>query len=87
MHAGAGTSSEHEVRGTLHFSDLEGGFWSLELDASHPQLGDEVVLQDWSPTPPLADGTHVAMRVREQSEQFGFLMAGTMVEVLAAAPA
>lgn len=78
----AGGFRSYELSGTLRFNDLEGGFWSLDLDEAHPDLGDHVILQGWSPDAPIGDGTRICARVREQQEQFGFLMAGPMVAVI-----
>ena len=85
MSSDAGNSPVVEVLGALRFNEIEGGFWSLELDESHDDLGEQVVLQDWMPAadaPDQVDGAHVRARVRVRDEQFGFQMAGTMVDVL-----
>jgi hypothetical protein len=86
MPPGAGESADQVLVGTLRFNDLEGGFWSLELDEVHPEFGDHVVLQEWAPTALTQDGSRVRARVREAAEQFGFLMAGPMVDVLELTP-
>jgi hypothetical protein len=90
MSESAGNSGEFEVVGTIRFNELEGGFWVLELDESHDDLGMQVVLQGFAPGPDspadVADGSHVCARVRVREEQFGFQMAGTMVDVLELTP-
>jgi hypothetical protein len=82
MQQDAGVPGDLDLRGTLRFSDVEGGFWSLELDEPHDELGDRVVLQGFAPTPPLGDGSHVRVRARESEAQFGFIMSGPMVDVV-----
>ena len=87
MQQDAGTSDSIELIGTLRFSPIEGGSWSLELDGSHVGLGDHVVLQGWTPPPGIDEDSRVRARVRESQAQFGFLMSGPMVDVLAIEPA
>ncbi len=82
MSSDAGTFPEHEVDGTLRWNDIEGGFWTLELEEPHAELGEHVVLQGWAAPAGTVDGTRVCARIREREEQFGFLMAGTMVDVV-----
>jgi hypothetical protein len=77
----AGETPARELVGTLRFNEFEGGFWSLELAVADPQLGDSVVLQGVTVPAGLADGSRVRARVRAREEQFGFLMAGTYVDV------
>lgn len=73
------------VIGTLRWNEFEGGFWSLEPDDGSGVL----VLDGWSPSSgaAVADGSHVRARVHEREEQFGFLMAGSYVQVVELAPA
>jgi hypothetical protein len=66
----------------LRFNEFEGGFWSLDLDEADVDLGDHVVLPGWTPPADLDSGSRVRARVRPREEQAGFLMAGTMVDVL-----
>lgn len=87
MQLDAGTSEPLELVGVLRFSPIEGGIWSIELDASHVGLGDHVVLQGWAPPAGIDEDSRVRARVRESQAQFGFLMAGPMVDVLEIAPA
>ena len=82
MFASAGNSGELEVAGTLRFNELEGGFWTLQLDESHDDLGTQIVLQGFVPPADTPDGSHVRARVRVREEQISFQMAGTMVDVL-----
>lgn len=83
------------VIGILRWNEFEGGFWSIEPDDGTTAL----VLDGWSPGRergggggrgdtgrPVADGSHVRARVREREEQFGFMMAGTYVDVLELVP-
>lgn len=79
----AGDSGITTVIGVLHWTDIEGGFWSLT-----PESGEsDVVLQDWQPESSLVDGSRVRARVRVREEQFGFIMAGTYADVVDIHPA
>ena len=71
-----------DVVGTLRFNEFEGGFWSIELDPADPQLGGAIVLDGTTPPAGFEDGTRVRARVRTREEQFGFLMAGTYVDLV-----
>jgi hypothetical protein len=82
----AGSSPIYALDGALRYNDFEGGFWSLELDETHDELGDNVVLPGWTPPAGLLDDSRVRARVRVREEQVGFLMAGTMADVLEVAP-
>ncbi|MCW2926866.1 MAG: hypothetical protein JWM86_834 [Thermoleophilia bacterium] len=73
---------ELEVVATLRFNEFEGGFWSLELDPADPQLGGSLVMDGATPPAGMEDGALVRARVRTREEQFGFLMAGTYVDVV-----
>ena len=84
MTHGAGNSPELELNGTLRWNEIEGGFWSLELDPEHPDLGSTVVLSGYELPADAADGTHARMRVRARPDLVDFLMSGTRVEVLEA---
>ena len=81
MSAGAGDSPALDVEGTLRWNEIEGGFWSLELAAEHPELGEHVVLSGFELPPDAEDGTRVRMRVRARPDLVDFLMAGLRVEV------
>lgn len=67
--------------GVLRFNEFEGGFWTLELNALHDELGEHVVLQGYTPPPGFTDGSRVSLRARLLKDQLGFLMAGPLVEV------
>lgn len=71
--------------GTLRWNEFEGGFWSIEPENASTAL----VLDGWSPgdADRFPDGTRVRARVRERDEQFGFMMAGTYVDVVDVEPA
>ena len=84
MSSGAGDSPPTEVIGTLRWNEFEGGFWSLELDPTHPELGEHVVLSGFE-LPTAEDGARVRMRVRARPDLVDFTMAGLRVEVLDAA--
>lgn len=71
-----------EIVGTLRWNEFEGGSWSVELDTADPQLGPVLVLDGVTPPPGLVDGARVRARVRARDEQFGFLMAGTYVDLV-----
>ena len=78
-------SQVHDLVGTLHFTDIEGGMWTLVLDESHGELGEEVVVQSFPDTTPaeqIVDDSRVRARVRFAEAQFGIAMAGTYVDVL-----
>jgi hypothetical protein len=81
MHADAGDSPAVEVEGTLRWNDFEGGFWSLDLDHEHEELGERVVLSGFELPPDAEDGSRVRMRVRARPDLVDFLMAGLRVEV------
>lgn len=73
------------VTGTLRWNEFEGGFWSIEPEEASTAL----VLDGWAPVEggSLTSGSRVRARVREREEQFGFVMAGTYVDVVELEPA
>lgn len=81
MSTDAGTSGPIDVVGTLRWNEFEGGFWSLELDPEHPELGEHVVLSGFELPPDAHDGARVRMRVRPRPDLIDFTMAGLRVEV------
>lgn len=81
MSSGAGDSQAVEVEGTLRWNEFEGGFWSLELAAEHPELGEHVVLSGFELPPEAEDGSRARMRVRARPDLVDFRMAGLRVEV------
>lgn len=87
MNAFAGDSEVIELVGTVRFEEIEGGFWSLELDAAIDGLGDHVVLAGYTPDPGIVDGMRLRVRARPRSEAIGFRMAGPEVDVIEAQPA
>lgn len=82
MHADAGTSEPIDITGRLRWNDFEGGFWSLELDQEHAELGEFVVLSGFELPPDAQDGAAVRMRVIPRPDLIDFTMAGLRVEVL-----
>lgn len=80
----AGESSAIEVDGTLRWNDFEGGFWSLELEREHAELGEHVVLSGFELPPDATDGAPVRMRVCARPDLIDFTMAGMRVDVLEA---
>jgi hypothetical protein len=84
MTSDAGDSESIDVVGTLRFNEIEGGFWSLELDPEHPELGQHVVLSGYELPPHAQDGSHARMRVRARPDLVDFLMSGMRVDVLEA---
>lgn len=84
MDTPAGDSPVVTVDGTLRWNDFEGGFWSLELEPEHPELGDHVVLSGFELPAGAADGSRVRMRVRARPDLVDFTMAGLRVEVIEA---
>lgn len=83
----AGNSAPQEVVGMLGWNDLEGGFWSLDLDSPVDGLGDRIVLAAFTPPEGLADGSPMRARVVPQPDFVDFAMSGTRVDVLEASPA
>ncbi len=84
MHASAGDSQLIELVGTMRFEEIEGGFWSLALDAAIDGLGDHVVLAGYEPEAGIADGTRLRVRARTLPGAISFRMAGPEVEVVEA---
>jgi len=83
-----GNSQEAALVGVLNWNDFEGGFWSIDLEETHPVCGDRVVLRGVDPADlGLASGARVRARATPQPEQIGFQMSGTYVDVLELAPA
>jgi hypothetical protein len=78
----AAASPEIELDGTLRWNEFEGGFWSLDLDAPHPELGSRVVLTEFTPPAAAVDGSRIRAHVRAREAQFGFQMAGVYVDVI-----
>lgn len=87
MHSFAGNSEVIELVGTARFEDIEGGFWSLQLDAAIDGLGDHVVLAGYEPDPGIVDGMRLRVRARPLPDAIGFRMAGPEVDVIDAQPA
>ena len=87
MQGFAGDSEEIQLLGTLRFEEIEGGFWSLDLDAAIDGLGDHGVLAGYTPDPGFADGMRLRVHARTLPGAIGFRMAGPEVEVLDARPA
>lgn len=87
MHGSAGDSQLVELVGTVRFEEIEGGFWSLALDAAIDGLGDHVVLAGYEPETGTADGTRLHVRARTLPGAISFRMAGPEVEVIEARPA
>ena len=81
MSSDAGTSPAIDVEGSLRWNEFEGGFWSLELEPEHAELGSHVVLSGYELPSEAQDGTRVRMRVRARPDLVDFLMAGMRVEV------
>lgn len=80
----AGDSPAVTVDGILCWNDFEGGFWSLEIEPGHPELGEHVVLSGFELPAGAVDGSPVRMRVRARPDLVDFTMAGLRVEVLEA---
>lgn len=70
-----------ELRGVLHWNEFEGGFWSLELDEVHEELGTQVVLPDFTPPDGCGDGNPIVVTGEPAHMQVDFLMAGTRFTV------
>ncbi len=87
MHSFAGDSDVIELIGTARFEEIEGGFWSLELDEAIDGLGDHVVLADYTPDPGIVDGMRIRVRATPMPDAIGFRMAGPEVDVIDAQPA
>ena len=85
MPENARDTAQIEVVGTLHWNEHEGGFWSIDLADSHPELGDRAVLvglgEPGVPRP--GDGMRVRVLGTPRPEQVDFLMAGVRFEVAA----
>lgn len=76
----AGTD-DVQLTGTLSWNDLEGGFWSCELDEEHPVCGDRVVLSGFELPAGAADGVRIVVRGTPRPDLVDFLMAGVRFEV------
>lgn len=87
MHSFAGDSQVLELVGTVRLQEIEGGFWSLELDEAIDGLGDHVVLAGYTPGPGIADGMRIRVRARPMPDAISFRMAGPEVDVIDAQPA
>lgn len=70
-----------ELRGILRWNEFEGGFWSLELDELHDELGTHVVLPDFTPPAMTGDGNSIVVTGEPAPTQVDFLMAGTRFTV------
>ncbi|MBC7461252.1 MAG: hypothetical protein H7287_07810 [Thermoleophilia bacterium] len=76
------TDSQVELAGRLHFNEIEGGFWTLELHPAPPSVGDHVVLVGADGAARAAgDGAAVVVRGAQQQNVVDFLMAGPRFEV------
>lgn len=76
---------DQEIIGTLRWNDLEGGFWSLELDGEDPDLGSSVILSGFELPANAEDGARVRARGRARHDLVDFLMSGVRFEVHEAA--
>lgn len=83
----AGDSEVVELVGTMRFEDIEGGFWSLDLDAAIDGLGDHVVLAGYTPDAGIVEGMRIRVRARTLPGAISFRMAGPEVDVIDAQPA
>ena len=76
------TDSQIELAGLLHFHEIEGGFFTLELHPALPTVGDHVVLVGADADARAAgDGARVVVRGSQQRDVVDFLMAGPRFEV------
>lgn len=66
-----------ELQGVLRWNEFEGGFWSLELDEVHDELGTHVVLPDFTPPEGAGNGNPLVVTGEPAHMQVDFLMAGT----------
>ncbi|MCW2960944.1 MAG: hypothetical protein JWM90_1331 [Thermoleophilia bacterium] len=70
-----------ELTGILHWNEFETGFWSLDLDVPHAELGDRVVLVTDAIPSEFVDGARIRIAGTVQEGVVDFLMAGPRVEV------
>lgn len=76
----------YRVEGTLAWNEFEGGFWSLQLDAAHPELGSDTISLGQPDTMPAgaSDGVRLRATVAYDPGTIGFLMAGPQAELVEA---
>lgn len=74
------------VVGRLAFAEFEGGFWVLEFGDSGAPHGGQLVLGTPDALRDLESGTLVRLEGHIANDQFGFQMAGTRYDVVAARP-
>ena len=71
----------HDYLGTLRWNDIEGWFWSLELDEADDVVGDRAVLSGFELPADAQDGSRARIRGVPRPDLVDFLMAGVRVEV------